>query len=75
MNIPENYLHSLTDAQKKAVEAAKTPEELLAIAQEAGFELSQDQLDAIAGGKGSWCSKDTCPDYCYEDCGIVRCIL
>ena len=28
MNIPENILSSLTDEQKKKVEAAQTPEEL-----------------------------------------------
>ncbi len=37
MNINENILNKLTDEQKKKVEAAQTPEELLALAKEAGY--------------------------------------
>ena len=49
MNIPENILSTLTDEQKKKIEAAQTPEELLALAKESGYELSPDQLEAVAG--------------------------
>ena len=57
MNIPENILSKLTDEQKKKVESAQTPEELLALAKETGYELSPDQLEAVAGGDGSsWCT-------------------
>ena len=70
MNIPENILSTLTDEQKKKIETAQSPEELLALAKEAGYELSPEQLEAVAGG-GSWC--DDCPNYscdvlCPEDC-------
>jgi hypothetical protein len=62
MNIPENILSTLTDEQKKAVEAAQTPEELLALAKENGYELSPEQLEGAAGG---WCPDcgrfDECP--------------
>ena len=66
MNIPENILSTLTDEQKKAVEAAQTPEELLALAKKTGYELSPEQLEAVAGGDGSsWCTI-FCPDHdCY----------
>ena len=50
MNIPENIFNTLTEEQKKKVEAAKSPEELLAIAKEAGRELTPEQLEAISGG-------------------------
>ena len=50
MNIPENILSALTDEQKKKVEAARSPEELLAIAEEFGQELTPEQLEAVAGG-------------------------
>ena len=50
MNIPENILSTLTDEQKKKVEAARSPEELLAIAEEFGQELTPEQLEAVAGG-------------------------
>ena len=50
MNLDESILSKLTDAQKKAVEAAQSPEELIALAKEHGFELSPDQLEAVSGG-------------------------
>ena len=50
MNIPENILSTLTDEQKKKVEAAKTPEELSAMAKEFGTELSLEQMEGISGG-------------------------
>jgi hypothetical protein len=50
MNIPENILNTLTEEQKKKVEAAQSPEELLALAKEAGYELSTDELEAVSGG-------------------------
>ena len=50
MNIPENILSTLTDEQKKKIETVKSPEELLALAKEAGYELNPDQLQSVAGG-------------------------
>ena len=50
MNIPENILNTLTEEQKKKIEAAQSPEELLALAKEAGYELSPDELEAVSGG-------------------------
>ena len=50
MNIPENIFSTLTDEQKKKVEAAQSPEELLAIAREASQELTLEQLEAVSGG-------------------------
>ena len=58
MSITENILNTLTDEQKKKVEAAKSSEELLALAKEAGYELPPDALEAANGG---WCLK--CKDY------------
>ncbi len=43
----------LTDEQKDMVRNAKTPEELVALAQAEGIELTDEQLEAIAGGN-SW---------------------
>jgi len=59
MKIPENILSTLTDEQKKKVEAVNSPEELLAFAKEAGYELPPEQLEGVAGG---WCPD--CPDDC-----------
>ena len=60
MNIPENILNTLTDEQKKKVVAAKSPEELLAIAKEYGHELTPEQLEAISGGS-FWCLSECDP--------------
>ena len=60
MNIPEDILSKLTDEQKKKIETAKTPEDYLAIAKETGYELSEEQLNALSGGSG-WCAY--CPDF------------
>ena len=57
MNIPEDIFGSLTDEQKKRIEAAQSPEELLALAKETGYELTPDQLEAVAGGKWSCINK------------------
>ena len=51
MSIPENILNTLTDEQKKKIEAAKSPDELLSLAKESGYELSQEQLSQVSGGK------------------------
>ena len=59
MNIPENILSTLTDEQKKKVEAAKSPEELSALAKECGIELTIDQLEDVSGGiRHIFCRKD-----------------
>ena len=72
MNIPEEILSTLTDEQKKKVEAAQSPDELLAVAKEASYELSGDQLESVAGGKCKWYSScplctnhQGCPSVCY----------
>ena len=64
MNIDESIFSKLTDEQKKRVSAAKTPEEFMAVAKEAGYELSQSQLNAISGG-GCWCTDS--PEPCDVD--------
>ena len=68
MNIPEHICSKLTDEQKKKIETAETPEELLDLAKKAGYELSREQLESISGGKGSWCSDD-CPFCVHGSCG------
>ena len=61
MNIDESILSKLTGEQRQKVEAAQSPEELLAIAKETGYELTQDELEAVSGGY-SWkvCTRYDC---------------
>ena len=68
MNIPEHILSTLTDEQKKKVEAAQSPEELLALAKEVGYELTPEQLEDVAGGGGSsWCSIFCGRNFCSDN--------
>ena len=67
MNVPEHILSALTDEQKKKVETAQTPDELLALAKEAGYELSPEQLESVAGGdESSWCSIFCADHVCHK---------
>ena len=61
MNEPGKILEALNDEQKKKIKNAKNPEELLAIAKEAGYELSREQLNDLSGG-GVW---DDCQCFDY----------
>lgn len=52
-----NY-NDLSEEQKAKAAECKTPEELLALTKEEGYEISAEELDAISGG--DWVST---PDY------------
>jgi len=49
MSIKDRW-KSLTPEQKEKAKSAKTPEDILALAKEDGYELSDDELESIAGG-------------------------
>ena len=70
MIIPGNILSTLTDEQKQKIEAAQTPEELLAVAKETGYELSEEQMESIAGGIDWSCLRDCQKDNCPHLCGL-----
>ena len=56
--------NDLTDEQKSRVMACKTAEELIALAEAEGAELSDEVLNSIAGGDSFWCPTATsCPNY------------
>ena len=58
----------LTPEQQEKARACKTPEELLALAQEEGIQLSDNDLEAVAGGV-SWDCISDCNDHqpCPQD--------
>ena len=64
---------SLSDEQRrellKKAAACETPEELMALAKEQGYELSDEQLEAVAGGLRWGCDDHTNnrTDYCHAD--------
>ena len=39
---------------QEKLKAANTPEDILALAQEEGFELTDDELEAVSGGVDWW---------------------
>ena len=58
----------LTPQQQERARACKSADELLALAKDEGVELSEEQLQAVAGG--SW---DDCGKYSADDDGIAEC--
>ncbi len=50
---------NISDELKQKAAKCKTTEELMALAEESGIELSDEQLDAISGGD-YWCPSRHC---------------
>ena len=59
----EDIYGSLTDEQKQMVKECKTPEDMLALTKKLGYQLSDEELDAISGGG---VRDDNCP-FCPKD--------
>ena len=53
----------LSDEMKARAEACKTPEDILALAEEEGYELSEEELAAVSGGANRW----SCTCYGHVD--------
>ena len=66
----EELLKGLTKEQLEKVKDCKSHEELLKIAKEEGIELSDEQLEAVAGGGVCSSLTRTCPE-CDEYFDIV----
>ena len=56
---------NLTEEQRQKARACRTTEEILALAKEEGVELTDEQLEGVAGGWGG--GEDNCPDDCTRD--------
>lgn len=50
MDINKEFLKGLSDETKQKMRACETPEDFMALAEEEGVELTDDQLEAVAGG-------------------------
>ena len=53
---------SLSPELREKAKACQTPEEMLALAKAEGYKLSEEELEAISGGR--W----TCDSYCSSYC-------
>ena len=56
-------INKLTDEQKKKISECKTREDYISVANELGYELSDEQLEQIDGGEffPEWGGKRRCP--------------
>ena len=52
----------LTPEQKEKARSCKKPEDIMALAKEEGFELSDDELVGVSGG-GDWDRDNACDTY------------
>ena len=53
--------NDLSPELRKKAQACTSPEELLALAKQEGYKLSEDELSAVSGGKawsGAQCDKE-----------------
>ena len=60
-------IKDLTTEQKEKALACKTPEELLALAKEEGYTLSEEELAAVAGGDSGWCGPYCSANVCNDN--------
>lgn len=66
-----NYA-DIPDSLKERAQACKSPEELLALAKEEGYELSDADLEAVSGGD-TWDPDLNCGNHCNHNCvGLKR---
>ena len=64
----ESRYNNLSDEVKEKARACRTPEEIVALAREEGFELTDEELEVIAGGS-SWLDQCGCfgRGFCAEN--------
>ena len=63
-------LNDLTPEQLERAKACKTPQDILALAKETGYELSDEELSSISGGN-AWDEIWECP--VEGTCAPVEC--
>ena len=62
---------NISDELKAKAKECATPEELLELAKTEGYELSEEDLDAISGGDSWLCPSDACLGYtCKVVCSV-----
>lgn len=57
---------NIPDELKERAKACQSPEEILELAKAEGYELSEEELDAVSGGFMNWggCPNNSCAQLC-----------
>jgi len=59
----KDLVNSVSDEVKAKAIACKSPKELLALAEQEGIKLSDEQLESLAAGNKGWgCFEEECTD-------------
>lgn len=56
-------IEDLSPDMLEKAKACKTPEEMLELAKDAGYELSDEELNALSGGEFCWEWDGRCPSW------------
>ena len=56
----------LTAEQQAKAMACKTSADIVALAKEEGYELSDAELEAVSGGESNWLKPENCDNYCVS---------
>lgn len=62
----EKLLVGLNEEQISKIKSCKNSEEILSVAKEEGIELTDEQLEAVSGGCGTFTAEETCPKCGYN---------
>ena len=54
---------NLTPEQQEKAKSCKTPEDVLALAKEEGYELTNEELEHVSGGLDWSCNDQSCSKY------------
>lgn len=66
-------IEGLSQEQQEKLDAAETPQDLIALAEEVGYELSEEELDAISGG--GWISDEMNKPVAVPHCAYCGTLL
>ena len=62
--VDPKYLENLTDEQKEKLKNCRDVNEVMALVDEEGYEMDEEQMAAVSGGGWGGCEM---PEYCCEE--------
>ena len=64
MDMDPKYFENLTDEQKEKLKNCRDVNEVMALVDEEGYEMDEEQMAAVSGGGWGGCEM---PEYCCEE--------